>query len=80
MNYYAAKAIGFDYPIAEDEICVNKETLTIPEMIQTAIHEVVEAQHMEFGLSYWQAHKLAAKAELDPENIKTMAEVINKLL
>ena len=69
MNWFAAQEIGFDVPIAQNEIFINEQTLTKPEIVATIVHEITEANHMRDGLHYWKAHKIAAEAEKDPKNL-----------
>lgn len=78
MNYYAAKFIGFDFPILENEIFVNKDTLTFPEQISTIVHEIYESESMKGGKSYWEAHKLAAQAEKNENNLSQIEKFLNE--
>jgi hypothetical protein len=78
MNWYAAQEIGFDVPIAQNEIFINEETLTRPEIVSTIVHEIIEANQMRGGLHYWAAHKIAAEAEKNPENLDIVENYLNE--
>ena len=77
MNYYAAREIGFDCKIQENEILVN-ESLNFSEVVHTIIHEIAEAEKMKLGWHYWQAHRHAYAVENNVDNLKTVANKIKR--
>ena len=79
MNHYAAKGIGFDSPIAENEILVN-ENLSFIDEVHTIIHEIIEAEAMKKGALYFPSHRRANRSEEIPENIAVVSKALQEML
>lgn len=62
MNWMAAKAMGFEPRLKRGEIALDK-SLKGEELRKTVQHELREAELMERGDCYWQAHCQAEREE-----------------
>ena len=65
MNYYAAKEIGFHPCPAKHTVLVDSN-LESRWIKRTAKHEIIEAELMKRGYSYWDAHQVALRYEKEP--------------
>lgn len=62
MNKDAAKVMGYPWKYNKDAIVIDRN-LHGHSRATTELHELVEKNYMDKGLSYWEAHKKATKAE-----------------
>jgi hypothetical protein len=61
MNRPAAKKLGYHMPKKIDIMVDGR--MSKAKQAKTIVHERVEARLIRRGLSYWQAHKQALRAE-----------------
>lgn len=61
MNYYAGKKLG--YQIDKKNVIHVRKGLNSRDKRKTIKHEIVEAELMKKGFSYWTSHTRALKEE-----------------